>query len=98
MNITDDAGDVINAYAVDAGTTLNILVVNKSPADRSVEIISNAGTTAVIQKVADYTAPGWSVSILKLEKGKKYSGQTFQVIKFGADEMGIPKDQNYLTK
>jgi hypothetical protein len=98
VNTTDDAGDVINAYAVDAGTTLNILVVNKSPADRSVEIISNAGTTAVIQKVADYKAPGWSVSILKLEKGKKYSGQTFQVIKFGADEMGIPKDQNYLTK
>lgn len=97
VNTTDDAGDVINAYAVDAGTTINILVVNKSPADRTIEINSNAGVSAS-QKVASYLTPGWSVSVLKLEKGKKYSGQTFQVIKFGADEMGIPKDQNYLTK
>ncbi len=97
VNATDDAGDLVNTYAIDAGNTINVLIINKSPADRAVEISSNAGVSTS-QKVADYVTPGWSVSVLKLEKGKKYSGQTFQVIKFGADEMGIPKDMNYLKK
>jgi hypothetical protein len=97
VSSTDDADDTLNTYAVDNGTAINLLVINKSPADRSIEISSNAGFSAS-KKVADYSVPGWSVSVLKLEKGKSYSGSTFQVQKFGADEMGIPKDMNYIKK
>lgn len=94
LNTTDDAGDVVNTYTVDTGTHYNVLVINKSPADRSLEILIS--TAAGSLKVADYVSSGWSVSIIKLEKGKKYLSSGFQVVKFGADEMGIPKDLRYL--
>jgi hypothetical protein len=87
----DNMGDVINAYATDAGKIVNLVLINKSPSERAIQVYIKDGST---DKMATYVAPGWSTSVLKLEKNTWFS-QGYEVQRFGADEMGVAKDVNY---
>lgn len=92
VNAEDNMGDVVNSYAAETLKHVNLAVVNKNPIDRKVQIFLKNGNT---RKVATYVIPGWSTSILTIEKSKETSSTEFDVQRYGAKEMGIPLDRNY---
>ena len=85
----DNMGDTIKTYAVVNGSDLDVIVINKQPTARSLDI--NLGNS----KLTTYTAPGWSVSVLKLQKNPSLFNRTYDVIRYGAQEMNIPLDRSY---
>ncbi|HEX7676086.1 MAG TPA: glycoside hydrolase family 44 protein [Bdellovibrio sp.] len=87
----DNMGDLVNSYAADDGKAVNLVLINKSPTDRTVQIYLKSSS---LKKMATYVVPGWSTSVLKIEKNPT-SGKGFEVNQFGAKEMGIQLDVNY---
>lgn len=92
LAVEDNQGDLVNGYAVDQGKNVALVLVNKSPIDKSIQVFLKDGSS---KKVATYTMPGWSASVLKIEKNTWFK-RDYEVYRFGADEMGITKDINYL--
>ena len=92
LNTTDNANDVVNSYAVDAGPYIQLALINKSPTDKKVQIYFKSDR---VTKVATYLVPGWSSSVLKLEKHLPRTGGSFDVSQFGATEMDVVKDPKY---
>ncbi|MFM6928482.1 MAG: glycoside hydrolase family 44 protein [Bdellovibrio sp.] len=92
LNTADNANDVINSYAVDADPFIQLALINKSPTDKKVQIYFQSDR---LMKVATHLVPGWSSSILKIDKRLPRNGGTLDVSQFGATEMAITKDPKY---
>ena len=88
----DNMGDVVNSYATETNQFINVTLINKSPLEKTVQIYLKG---SINKKLATYVLPGWSTSVLKLEKNPGFLSRTFEVNRFGAKEMGIPLDVNY---
>lgn len=92
LNATDSFGDQLNSYASESADSINLLIVNKSPKDKTVQVyLKDPGQ----RKIATYTAPGWSSTVLKIDKSFINSFSSYDIYRFGADEMGTPKDLSY---
>lgn len=89
----DNLADKVNSYATETANDVTLLLVNKTPVTQTVQIYIKNGTA---KKIASYDVPGWSMSILKLKKSPTFFDRNFEVITYGAKEMGIALDKNYL--
>lgn len=99
LEVKDDFGDTVNAYAVNhlKDNTITLIVVNKSVNDRksSIKLKLDNGS---VYKVLDLAIDGWSTTVVKIKKniGKKHPKT--KVLKFGAGQMSVYKDPYYLVK
>ncbi|MGZ3773944.1 MAG: glycoside hydrolase family 44 protein [Bdellovibrio sp.] len=92
LKVHDNFGDTVNSYATESNDFINLLIINKSPADKKISIYVKNGNE---KKMATYKVSGWSISILKIAKNPETATKTYEVRTFGADEMGIEKDLRY---
>lgn len=92
VKVEDNMGDMVNSYALVEGDNVNLLIVNKSPSAKTVEIVYDQFIGE--KKVSTYTIAGWSSSILNLKKNPS-SRDRFKATSFGAKEMGVPLDTAY---
>ncbi|XGC79508.1 glycoside hydrolase family 44 protein [Bdellovibrio bacteriovorus] len=89
----DNLGDIVNSYAAETANGVNLVLVNKTPIAQTVQIyLKNTST----KKVASYEVPGWSTSVLKLNKTPGVFERNFEALTYGAKEMGIALDKSYL--
>ena len=95
VSVEDNIGDVINAYATVQNDIINLAIVNKDPVEKSVQIYIKNGTT---KKISTYVVPAWSASILKIKKTQEMGDKNFNILQFGAKEMGIPIEIAYRKK
>lgn len=93
---TDDSfGDSLNTYATSDGAFTSLAIVNKNPIEKLVKIYFSNGTT---KKIANYLAPAWSSSILRIDNNPNNQTKLFKAFQFGAKEMGISIKINNLEK
>ncbi len=92
----DNLGDVLNTYATESGDEVRLMVVNKEPFAQTTEVFVKDGNS--VRKLTTYTAPAWSLSVLKLEKKPGLFTRKFEVLQYGAKEMGIKIDTTYSSK
>jgi hypothetical protein len=95
VSVEDNLGDVVNAYATVQNDIINLAIVNKDPVTKTVQIYVKNGDT---KKLTTYVVPAWSASILKIEKNPGVFTKNFEILLFGAKEMGIPLDSAYIKK
>lgn len=95
VEVSDNLGDEVNAYATKEGTMINLAVINKSPVSKKVQIYLKE---AASKKMITYTAPGWSSSIIKFDKNAESSTKAYKVFNFGAKEMSVSLDTAYEKK
>ncbi len=92
----DNAGDILNTYATVSGDSLNVMVVNKEPYAQTVEI--SVKENGSVKKLTTYTAPAWSLSVLKMDKSPGLFTRRYEILQYGAKEMGIKIDMTYAKK
>jgi hypothetical protein len=92
VNVDDNLGDIINAYAVIKNGNINLAIINKDPVEKSVQIYTKENST---KKVMTYLIPAWSASILNFDKNPVNTSRKVKIYQFGANEMGITPDQSY---
>lgn len=92
----DNMGDTLNAYATVEGDELTVVVVNKEPFAQSFDLMTS--TQGRESKLTSYSAPAWSTSVLKLKKDPGFFTRKYQVLRYGAKEMGIPVESVYSSK
>lgn len=92
LMVSDNMGDVVNTYATLGNEYINLAIVNKDPISNKVQIYVKNDST---RKVITYLVPGWSVSILKIDKEPVMHKKDFEIYQYGAREMGIPLDSAY---
>jgi hypothetical protein len=95
VSVEDNHGDVVNSYAAVLGDFINLAIVNKDPISKKVQIYLKDGST---KKIVTYVAPGWSTSILKIDKNPGLFDKKFESFQYGAREMGIPLDLTFKKK
>lgn len=93
LRVEDNMGDIINTYATLENKYINLAIVNKDPIDKNVQIYVSNGAT---KKIITYLVPGWSASILKIDKDSTMLNKTFEVYQYGAREMGVALDPEYV--
>jgi hypothetical protein len=95
LNVEDNMGDEVNSYATLKDNTINLVIVNKEPVSKTVNIYVKNNT---LKKLTTYVVPAWSSAILKLGKNPTSLQTKFDIVQFGAEEMGIPRDTAYMKK
>lgn len=88
----DSLGDIVNAYATLDGDMIDVLVVNKEPVAKRIEIEILNGRNS---KGVSHVFPAWSVSVLKLHRNTGLFTKTYEYFQLGAKEMGIQVDTSY---
>ncbi len=92
VDASDNLGDEVNAYATTENNQINLAIVNKSPLSKTVQIYVQ---DSALKKLTNFTIPGWSSSLLKLDKNPDSSVKNYDIYEFGAKEMGVPLDPSY---
>lgn len=92
----DNLGDTLNTYATVSGDELTLIVVNKEPMAQSFDI--NVSSNGSEKKLTSYSAPAWSTSVLKLKTNPGLFTRKYQVLRYGAKEMGVPVETIYSSK
>lgn len=92
----DNTGDTLNTYATVTGDALTIMVVNKEPSAQTIEISVKKKNS--VRKLTTYNAPAWSLSVLKLNKSPSLFTRRFEILQYGAKEMGIKIDTSFSAK
>lgn len=95
VDVSDNMGDEVNAYATLQDNRVNLAVVNKSPESKKVQIYVKEALT---KKLVTFAIPGWSTSIIRFDKNPGVFTKSFDIYEYGASEMGIPLDLNYAKK
>jgi hypothetical protein len=95
LKVDDSFGDVVNAYATSEGDLVKLVIVNKDPMARKVKIYLEDGSS---KKIATYSIPGWSTSVMVIDKTQAIPSRKYGVYQYGAIEMGIPLDLSYTKK
>jgi hypothetical protein len=88
LDVKDNMGDLVNAYATIQGKSINLAIVNKDPHARDVQIYIKDSS---IKKIITFHVPAWSASILKFEQTAGMFSKKFEIFEFGASEMGISR-------
>jgi hypothetical protein len=92
IGVENNFDDVIKSYATLQNQNINLIIVNKEPIEKNVQIYIKSNK---LKKISTYKIPGWSASVLKLNKDSYMKDNSIAVLQFGANEMGIPLDLNY---
>ena len=96
VEATDNLGDEVNAYATSSGEMVNLIVVNKAPISKKVQVfLSDKGAP---KKLTTVEIPAWSASLLKLEKSPAATSLKYEMQVYGAKEMAITIDPSYQKK
>lgn len=93
---TDNMGDTLNTYATVSGDQLTLIVINKEPFAQSFDVVISQNARE--KKLTAYNAPAWSTSVLKLKINPGMFTRKYQVLRYGAREMGIPVEAIYSSK
>jgi hypothetical protein len=87
LKVEDTFGDKVNAYATSTKDLINLAVVNKEALEKKVDIFLD---NDLVNKIATFSAPPWSASILKIENGGNNKKRKIKLVQHGAKEMKIP--------
>jgi hypothetical protein len=78
VKTSDSYGDKVNAYAVKADGSTNVMLVNK-------DVVTHSPSLNLGSKVSQLTLPPWSLTVVIIpDDGSEIKTQTY-----GAKEMGI---------
>lgn len=92
VRVEDNMGDLVNAYATVQNDQVNLVLVNKEPEARLIEVFIEDGGQ---RKLATYNLPAWSTSVLKLESNPGFFTRGFKAFTYGARQMGVAPDRRY---
>lgn len=95
VNVEDNIGPDLNAYATIDKSIITVAIVNKAPVNKKIKLYTKE---FLKRKYLDYEVPAWSVSILKLDKNSHSKNDKFSVQVYGAKEMGVAIDPSYERK
>ena len=86
LKVEDTFGDKVNAYATSTKDLINLAIVNKEALEKKVDIFLD---NDLDNKIATFSAPPWSASILKIENGVNNKKRKIKLVQYGAKEMQI---------